>query len=373
MARARPAQRRSFLRGAGLAGALGTATAGGLAALATPSVQAGERLRWRLASSFPRNLDVLFGSVERMAVQVRKMTGGRFDISIHEPGELAPAFGVLEAVQGGSVEMAFTAPAYFQGRDETFALDCAIPFGLNARQMNAWLLEGEGLALLREFYAGQGIVNYPGGNTGAQMGGWYRKEIKTVEDLKGLRMRIGGLGGRVLSRLGVGLHYLPAGETVQALEKGVVDAAEWGGPHDDQILGFNRAARLYYSPGWWAGGANLSYYIGRAAWDGLSVEFRSCLEAAMAQAATQCLARYDQLNPLALRQLLESGVEVHAFPREVIDAAFKTAVGLYDELNQRNANWRRIFSSLASYRRDANAWFRLSEAQFDQIMQRQRL
>ncbi len=357
-------QRRSFVKQAGLAGVLATTAA--------PAVQAQEPLRWRLASSFPRTLDTLFGTAEMLAAQVSRMTGGRFQIAVHPAGELLPPFGMLEGVHSGTVEIAHTAPYYYVARDETFALDAAIPFGLNARLMNAWLYAGNGLKLLREFYAGFNIVNFPGGNTGAQMGGWYRKEIKTLEDLKGLRFRVNSFGGRVLSRLGVVPQGIPAGEIYQALEKGSLDAAEWIGPYDDQKLGLNRVAKFYYYPAWWEGGTNFSFYVNAKAHEALPSELRAILEAATTQAAAHCSARYDAYNPLALKELLASGVELHAFPREILDAAFKAATELYDELNQKNANWRRIYGDYLNFRRDGNNWLRYAEASFDQFLQRQR-
>ena len=217
--------RRSLIKHAGIAGVL--------AAGAAPAVHAQAALRWRLASSFPKSLDVLIGGTEQFANEVSAMSGGKFTISVHTAGELMPAFGVVDGVQNGTVECAHTAPYYFFGKDEAFALDCSIPFGLNSRQLTAWMFAGNGLKLMREFYSNFNIVNFPMGNSGAQMGGWYRKEIKTLADMKGMKMRIGGFGGRILERLGGVPQNIPAGEIYQALEKGTVDAAEWIGPHDD--------------------------------------------------------------------------------------------------------------------------------------------
>ena len=195
------------------------------------------------------------------------MSGGKFEVSVHAAGELMPAFGVVDGVQQGTVEVAHTAPYYFFGKNECFALGCAIPFGLNSRQMTAWMYEGNGLKLMREFYAKYNIINFPGGNTGAQMGGWYRKEIKTVADIKGLKMRIGGFAGKVLERMGGVPQNIPGGEIYQALEKGTIDAAEWVGPYDDQKLGFNKVAPFYYYPGWWEGGPQLDFFINQKAFD----------------------------------------------------------------------------------------------------------
>jgi TRAP-type mannitol/chloroaromatic compound transport system substrate-binding protein len=227
-------ERRSFVRGAGIAGVLAAGVA--------PAVHAQAAIRWRLASSFPKSLDTIFGAADDFAKQVTAMTGGKFQVTTHAAGELMPAFGVLDGVSNGTVEAAHTAPYYFFGKDPTYALDCAIPFGLNSRQMTAWMYEGNGLKLLREFYAKSNIVNFPMGNTGAQMGGFFRKQIKSLADMKGLKMRIGGFGGKVLETIGSIPQNIPGGEIYQALEKGTIDAAEWVGPYDDFKLGLYKVA-----------------------------------------------------------------------------------------------------------------------------------
>jgi len=237
--------RRSLIKNAGIAGVLAAGVA--------PAVHAQAAIRWRLSSSFPKALDTIFGAAEVFAKQVKTMSGGKFEISVHAGGEITPPFGVVDAVQQGSVEMAHTAPYYFFGKNEVFGIGCAIPFGLNSRQMSAWMFEGNGMKLMREFYAKYNIVNLPGGNTGAQMGGWYRKEVKSLKDIKGMKMRIGGFGGKVLERIGGVPQNIPGGEIYSALEKGTIDCAEWVGPYDDQKLGFFKVAPFYYYPGWWEG------------------------------------------------------------------------------------------------------------------------
>src|SRR3954465_2230394 len=204
--------RRSLMKQAGIAGVLATGIA--------PAVHAQAAIRWRLASSFPRSLDTIFGAADVFAARVKALTGGKFEISTHAAGELMPAFGVVDGVQQGTIEMAHPAPYYFFGKDECFALGCAIPFGLNSRQMTAWMVEGNGLKLMREFYKGYNIINFLGGNTGAQMGGWFRKEIKSVADMKGLKFRIGGFGGKIIERIGGGPQKIPGGGVSPALQKG---------------------------------------------------------------------------------------------------------------------------------------------------------
>ena len=359
-------QRRSFVHGAGIAGVLAAGTAPAI-------VHAQANIRWRLASSFPKSLDTIYGAAEVFSKAVSSMSGGKFQISVHAAGELMPAFGVVDGVQGGTVEMAHTAPYYFFGKDPTFALDCAIPFGLNSRQMTAWMYEGNGLKLTREFYAKYNIVNFPMGNTGAQMGGWYRKEIKSLADIKGLKMRIGGFGGAVLARIGGVPQNIPGGEIYQALEKGTIDAAEWVGPYDDQKLGFNKVAPNYYYPGWWEGGPQLTLFVNTKAHEGLTPEYKAIIEAASAQAHIDMQARYDARNPIALKQLVGAGTKLFRFPKDVMEGAFKEAMALYSELNASNPAWKKIYEDYAAFRRDANLWFRFTEAGFDDFMQAQKL
>ncbi|HEY8876181.1 MAG TPA: TRAP transporter substrate-binding protein [Roseateles sp.] len=359
-------ERRSFVRNAGLAGVL--------AAGAAPAiVHAQAQVRWRLASSFPKSLDTIFGAADVFAKKVSEMTGGKFQISVHAGGEIVPALQVVDAVQGGTVEIAHTAPYYFFGKDETFALGCAIPFGLNSRQMTAWMVEGNGLKLMREFYRNYNIINFLGGNTGAQMGGWYRKEIKSIADIKGLKIRIGGFAGRVMERMGAVPQQIAGGEIYSALEKGTIDAAEWVGPYDDQKLGFNKVAPNYYYPGWWEGGPQLDFFINTKAWDALSTEYKAVVEAASAMAHIDMQAKYDAKNPAALKQLVGSGTKLFRFPKDTMDAAFKESMAIYAELSAKNPNWKKVYEDYSNFRRDQNLWFRFAEAGFDDFMQAQKL
>jgi TRAP-type mannitol/chloroaromatic compound transport system substrate-binding protein len=359
-------QRRSFIHKTGLAGVL--------AAGAAPAiVHAQANIRWRLASSFPKSLDTLFGAAEVFAKKVSDMTGGKFQISTHAAGELMPAFGVVDGVQNATVEMAHTAPYYFFGKDPVFALGCAIPFGLNSRQMTAWMYEGNGLKLMREFYAGYNIINFPGGNTGAQMGGFFRKEIKSLADMKGLKFRIGGFAGKVIDRIGGVPQNLPAGEIYQALEKGTIDAAEWVGPYDDLKLGLYKVASNYAYPGWWEGGPQLDFYINTKSFEGLSAENKAIVEAAAAFAHVDLQAKYDAKNPAALKTLVGGGTKLFRFPKDLMDAAFKESMALYSEIGATNPAWKKIYEDYAMFRRDQNLWFRFTEAGFDDFMQAQKL
>jgi TRAP-type mannitol/chloroaromatic compound transport system substrate-binding protein len=358
-------ERRRFVRSAGLAGVFA-------AGVAPAVVHAQATLRWRLASSFPKSLDTIFGASDVFVKKIAEMSGGKFQISVHAGGELMPPFGVVDGVQSGTVEIGHTAPYYYFGKDETFSLGCAIPFGLNSRQMSAWMIEGNGLKLMREFYRGYNIVNFLGGNTGAQMGGWYRKEIKTLADMKGMKMRIGGLAGKIIERLGGVPQSIPGGEIYAALEKGTIDAAEWVGPYDDLKLGFNKVAPYYCYPGWWEGGPQLDFFINSKAYDSLTPDYKAMVECAAMTAHMDMQAKYDARNPAALKQLFGSGTKLIKFPKEVMDGAFKESMAFYSELSAKNPNWKKVYEDLANFRRDENLWFRFAEAGFDDFMQSQK-
>jgi TRAP-type mannitol/chloroaromatic compound transport system substrate-binding protein len=359
-------ERRSFVHGAGLAGVLA-------AGVAPAIVHAQANIRWRMASSFPKSLDTIFGAGEVFAKKVGEMTGGKFQISVHAAGELMPAFGVVDGVQAGTVEIAHTAAYYFFGKDPTFAIGCAIPFGLNSRQMTAWMMEGNGLKLMREFYKNYNIINFLGGNTGAQMGGWFRKEIKSLADMKGLKFRIGGFGGKVIDRIGGVPQSIPGGEIYQALEKGTIDAAEWVGPYDDEKLGFNKIAPNYAYPGFWEGGPQLDFFINDKAFNGLTAEYKAIVEAAASHAHVEMQARYDARNPAALKRLASTGTKLFRFPKDLMDAAFKESMALYSELSASNPQWKKVYEDYAAFRKDSNLWFRFTEAGFDDFMQAQKL
>jgi len=360
-------ERRKFITAAG------TGMAGILAAGVAPAVHAQQAIRWRLASSFPKALDTIYGGAEEFSKQVKAMTGGKFEISVHAGGELMPAFGVVDGIQQGTVECAHTAPYYFFGKDDTFALDCAIPFGLNSRQMTAWMYEGNGLKLMREFYANYNIVNFPLGNTGAQMGGWYRKPLKGLADIKGMKMRIGGFGGKVLSAIGGVPQNIPGGEIYQALEKGTIDATEWVGPYDDQKLGFYKVAKNYVYPAWWEGGPQLVLYVNTKAYASLSAEYKAILENAAANAHVDMQAKYDGRNPKALKELVAQGAKLQRMPKDIMDAAFKASQALYSDLSAKNPAWKKIYADLSTTRRDMNQWFRFAEGGYDSYLQSKKL
>ena len=353
-------KRRSFLQHGGLAGILAAGTA--------PAFAQGQEVKWRLASSFPKSLDTIFGAADTISKRVAATTNNKFQIQVFAAGEIVPAFGVVDAVQNATVECCHTAPYYFFGKDPTFAFACAIPFGMNARQQNAWMYHGGGMALYRDFLKSYNIINFPAGNTGAQMGGWFRKEIKTVADLKGLKMRIGGFAGTVLQKLGAVPQQIPGGDIYPALEKGTIDAAEWVGPYDDEKLGFYKVAKNYYYPGWWEGGPELDLFVNDKAFAALPNDFKSALEAACYEANVDMLSKYDAVNPPALRRLLANGVQLRAFSPEIMNACYKAADEVFAETMDKNANFKKIFEPWKKFRDEEVLWFSVAENRFDNFM-----
>jgi TRAP-type mannitol/chloroaromatic compound transport system substrate-binding protein len=346
-------QRRSFLKN--------TAAVAGAGALAAPALAQGT-VNWRMASSFPKTLDAIYGPAEQFIKRIAQLTGGRFVIRQYAAGEVVPGLQVMDAVQAGTVEIGHTPAYYYFGKDPTFAFDCAVPFGLTSRQQTAWMEAGGGRELLREFYKGYGIINFMGGNTGTQMGGWYRKEIKTVADMKGLKMRVAGFAGRVMERMGVVPQQIPAADVYGALEKGSIDAAEWVGPYDDEKLGLAKVAPHYYYPGWWEAGPQLSYYVGTAAWEKLPKEFQAALEVAAYECHVTMQADYDAKNPAALGRLIKNGAKLHAFSTEIMDAAYKHSTAVMEEEAAKNAKFRKIYDPWRKFRNDQNQWASVAEA-----------
>jgi TRAP-type mannitol/chloroaromatic compound transport system substrate-binding protein len=354
-------QRRSFLKKAGVGLAAG--------AVAMPAMaQNAPVVKWRLASSFPKSLDTIYGGAEVMAKRVSEATGGKFQIQVFAAGEIVPGPGVLDAVKDNTVEMGHTASYYFFGKDPTYAFDCAIPFGMNNRQLDAWMRHGNGTKLMGDFFAKSNIISVPCGNTGVQMGGWFRKEIKTVADLTGLKMRIGGFAGAVITKLGAVPQQIPGGDIYPALEKGTIDAAEWIGPYDDQKLGFNKVAKFYYYPGWWEGGPQLSAYINAKKYAELPKEYQTILQIACADAHVDMMAKYDAKNPTALKQLVGSGTQLRPFPKEVMDACYKAAMELYAETSAKNPEFKKVYDDYKKFKDDQNLWFRIAEGSYSNYM-----
>ena len=326
-----------------------------------PSVQTNKTIRWRLSSSFPSQLDTIYGASEVFAERVNALSEGRFQIRVYEAGELVPGLQVLDAVQQGTVQVGQTASYYFTGKNPALAFDCCVPFGMTARQQAAWLHEGGGLDLMNELFADFNILSFPGGNTGAQMGGWFKREISGVADLKGLKMRIPGIGGEVMSRLGAIAQVISGGEIYPALERGAIDATEWVGPYDDEKLGFYKVAKFYYYPGWWEPGPSLSFYVNRDAWNELPAAYKEIVRSAAKDAELAMQARYDQKNPGALKRLLENGVQLRKFSDDVLESARTTALEMYEQSAAADPAYRKVYESWKKARGEAFGWFDLAE------------
>ena len=359
--------RRKFIKAAG-AGGLGAAAV----TVAAPAIaQSMPEVKWRQTTSWPKSLDTLYGGAEQIATRVAALTDNKFQIQVFAAGEIVPGLQVVDAVQNATVECGHTASYYYVGKDPTFAFDTAVPFGLNTRQHNAWVYYGGGLELMREFYNDYAMTSFLMSNTGAQMGGWWRKEIKSPEDMKGVKMRIGGFAGQVMAKLGVVPQQLAGGDIYPALEKGTIDAAEWVGPYDDQKLGFNKVAQYYYYPGWWEGSAALSLYVGLKAWDALPPLYKEVIASAAADANLWSVSKYDVQNPPALRQLVATGTKFLPFPPSVMEASFNAANELYAETVAKNPKFKKVYDSWKPFRNEEVLWFRVVENTFDNFMARQ--
>lgn len=328
-----------------------------------PAVQTDETtsVRWRMASSYTPSLDTVYGGSEFFVERVKELTNGRFEISLSASGEIVPGLEVLDAVQQGTVQSGHTNSYYYRGKNEALAFDTAVPFGFNYRQQNAWLYEAGGLELMQELLADFNIICFPGGSTGTQMGGWWNTEINTTGDLEGINMRIPGLGGVVMERLGVNVQNLAGGEIFQALQLGTIDAAEFVGPYDDEKLGLNKAASFYYYPGWWEPGSQYSFYFNLDEWNALPAAYQQALKTAAAETHLNIMARYDARNPGAMRSLLDQGVELKRFPDEVMAAAQEAAFALYEELAAGDATYNKIYTAWKDFRDRSNRWFAASE------------
>lgn len=358
-------KRREFIKTAGL-GVAG-------AAVAAPAIaQSMPELKWRLTSSFPKSLDTIYGAAETFAKAVAEATDNKFQIQCFAGGEIVPALQAADAVTNGTVEMCHTASYYFIGKDPTFAFGTAVPFGLNSRQQDAWQLHGGGMELLNEFYKKHNIYAIPNGNTGTQMGGWYRKEIKEPADLNGLKMRIGGFAGQVLAKLGTVPQQIAGGDIYPALEKGTIDAAEWVGPYDDEKLGFQKVAQYYYYPGWWEGGAMLHNFINIDKWNSLTPAYKSIIRSASALAHTGMQSKYDAGNPAALKRLVAGGAQLRPFSQSVLEACLKAANQVYAETSAKNADFKKVHDNLMAFRGDQYLWWQVAEYTFDTFQIRSR-
>jgi len=358
-------KRRLFLKGGAVVGATTLVAAPAIA-------QSAPEIKWRLTSSFPKSLDTIFGTAQTFAKYVAEATDNKFQIQVFAAGEIVPGLQALDATSNGTVEMSHTVSYYYVGKDPTFAIYASVPFGLNARQQNSWWYQGGGEELGNEFFKKFAVIGFPCGNTGTQMGGWFRKEIKTVADLSGLKFRIGGIAGQVLQKVGVVPQQLAGGDIYPALEKGTIDAAEWVGPYDDEKLGFYKVAKYYYYPGWWEGGAMLHNFINIDKWNALPKNYQEIVRAASDRAHTWMQAKYDAVNPLALKRLVANGAQLRPFPQPVMEAFFKATKDTYADTASKNADFKKALDSMVAFRGDEYLWWQVAELGFDAFMVRMR-
>jgi len=378
-------KRREFLRGAaaGVLGGLGltlaacgqppapTAAGGEQPTAAAPTAQAPAQgssmpaIEWRMGTSWPIALDTIYGGAVTVAERVAELSNGMFKITTFPAGELFPGLEVLQNVQQGTVESGHTALYYYVGLDPAWAFATSLPFGLTAQQQNAWLYHGGGEAAINKLGENFNVISFAAGNTGTQMGGWFRREINTVADLQGLKMRIPGLGARVLGKLGVVTQTLPGGEIFQALSTGAIDAAEWVGAYDDEKLGLPDAAEFYYAPGWWEPGPSLHTVINLDAWKKLPKEYQSFLRVACWEANMNMLAKYDALNNDALERILAKGKKLRVYSDEILNAAQKAAFELFAESAERSAAFKEIFPGWNSFRQKIQRWHQTNELPFN--------
>ena len=333
---------------------------------------------WKLMSSFPKSLDLLYGGAGFFAKTVAELTGGRFRVEVSPPNETVGGLQVLEAVSAGTIDACQTEMDYFYGRDPAFALATAIPFGMNAREQFAYATQGDGTNQLNDLLADSNAVAFPAGNTGAQMGGFFKREIKSVSDLAGLKIRIGGLAGRVLQKLGAVPQATPRAEFYSALESGALDAVTWVSPHDDEKISTDDATRIpkvapnYYYPGWWRGGSMIHIVVDKRKFDALPPAFQAAVRSAAILSGTDMLARYDAANPAALRRLVIGGAQLRPFPQEILEAAYKATNDVLREIGDGNARFKKQLDALIAFRNEQYLWWQVGEYTFDNFLIRQR-
>jgi TRAP-type mannitol/chloroaromatic compound transport system substrate-binding protein len=358
-------KRRDFLKVTGVGLAAG--------AVASPAIaQSAPEVKWRLTASWPKSLDTLYGGCEYFCKRVAEITDNRFLIQPFAAGELVPGLQVLDAVSNGTVEMGNTALYYYWGKNPAFTFGTALPFGLNTRQHISWLLFGGGQDMLNDLLKEHNTYGIPTGSTGAQMGGWFRKEIKVIEDFNGLKFRIGGFAGTIIAKVGGSPQQIAAGDIYPALEKGTIDAAEWVGPYDDEKLGFVKVAKYYYYPGWWEGTGQGHNVINLEKWNALPKPYQAALASASRDTFTWVTGKYDYVNPPALKRLVGAGALLRAFPQEVMESCYAAATGIYADLSNSNPHFAKMYASLSAYRNESLAWMQVAELSYDSFMMRMR-
>ena len=319
-----------------------------------------EKQNWKLASSFPKSLNSFWERVEGFSSNVNLLSDEELTIKAYQPGELIPALEVFDAVSQGSIEMGITAGAYYMGKDNSLILESGIPFGLNARQRNAWLYEYGGIKLLQELYKKYNIMYFPIGNTGTQMGGWFTEEVNSLEDLKGLRIRAAGMAGKVYSNLGANIQMVSGGEIYSSLEQGAIDGAEFIGPYDDEQFGFQEVAKYYYAPGWGEPGTSIALYINIDKWNSLSDKAKKIIEIASKESNLMMLSKYDKENAEAMVRLIDKGVQFKRFSNDILIEAKKESDKILIEY-AKNKEFNKIYKSIQEFKGKSTSWFNTNE------------
>jgi TRAP-type mannitol/chloroaromatic compound transport system substrate-binding protein len=320
---------------------------------------------WKMVTTWPPNFPIFQEGVERFAKDVKTMSNGRLNIKVYAGGELVPPLETFDAVSQGTVQMGHGAAYYWAGKIPAAQFFTTVPFGMNAQGMNAWLYAGGGLKLWREIYKPFNLVPFPMGNTGVQMGGWFNKKINSVDDLKGLKMRIPGLGGKVLAKAGGTPVLLAGGEIYTALERKTIDATEWVGPFHDERLGLYRAAKYYYYPGWHEPGTVLELTVNKKAWDSLPEDLQKIIGTAAAASSVQMLSEFEAQNLAALQKLKEKDkVEVLPFPDDVLKELHKMTKEVLEEQAAKDPAFKKVYDAFEAFSKDNDSWNSLSEAAY---------
>ncbi|GAB2189830.1 TRAP transporter substrate-binding protein [Sessilibacter sp. MAH2] len=317
---------------------------------------------WSMVTTWPKNFPGLGTAANEFAESITEMSGGRLQIKVYGAGELVPALGVFDAVSNGTAQMGHGASYYWKGKMPASVFFTTVPFGMNAQEMNAWITEGGGWELWRELYEPFNLLPFPAGNTGVQMAGWYNKEINTIDDIKGLKMRIPGLGGEVWNRAGGVAVTIPGGELYTSLQTGVIDATEWVGPYNDLVMGFYQVAKYYYYPGWHEPGPTLELLVNRDAYESLPEDLQKMVYRAAIVSNQLTLDQYTSRNNAALKELVEKhGVQLRELPKDVLLALRKSAFEVYDELAAKDPQFARVYKAYEEFRHQAEAYHEISE------------
>jgi TRAP-type mannitol/chloroaromatic compound transport system substrate-binding protein len=358
-------KRREFLKKTGTAAAAAVAAT----AIAAPAVMAQKKYNWKMVSTWPPGLPVLQTGCERFAQRVKEATDGRITIQVFAGGELVPALGVFDAVSEGTVEVGSGASYYWAGKVPAAQWFSSVPFGFNAQGINAWFYSGGGLQLWEEVYAPFNLVPRPQGNTGVQMGGWFRKEMNTIDDYKGLKMRIPGLGGKVIAKAGGTVVLLPAGEIFTSLERGVLDATEWVGPLHDLRMGFYKAAKYYYYPGWHEPGTCLEVIFNKKVYDSLPKDLQAILDAVAMETNLWSLCEFEAGNGAALQELItQHKVELRQFPAEMMGSLRKLAEETLEEEADKDPMSRKVHDAFKKFKPRVGVWGSVSESAYYDVI-----